>query len=93
MRKEVYRPSVREGALRLPKLRAAAQGNDTAGLYSYCICKRLRVCVCMCVCVCVKSVLFRMRKEVCRPSVREGALGLPKLRAAAQGNDKAGLCS
>ena len=45
MRKEVYRPSVREGALRLPKLRAAAQGNDTAGLYSYCVCKRLRVCV------------------------------------------------
>ena len=86
-RKEVYRPSVREGALGLPKLRAAAQGNDTLGLCTYCNCRRLHVCVS------VKSVLVSMQKEVRRPSVREGALGLPKLRAAAQGNDIVGLGS
>jgi hypothetical protein len=41
------RPSVREGALGLPKLRAAAQGNDTAGLCQRCIRERLHVCVCV----------------------------------------------
>ena len=45
MRTEIYRPSVREGALGLPKLSTAAQGNDTAGPRSRCWCKRRHVCV------------------------------------------------
>ena len=43
-------------------------------------------CVCVCMCGCGRKLfLFRMRKAVGRPSVREGALGLPKLLAATQG--------
>jgi hypothetical protein len=44
-----------------------------------------------CVCVCMGGrnlFLFRVRKAIDRPSVREGALGLPKLLAATQGWDQ-----
>ena len=40
----------------------------------------------------VEFLSLRMRKEVDRSSVREGAQRLPELRAAAQGNVTAGLC-
>ena len=40
----------------------------------------------------VESLSLQMRKEVDRPSVREGAQRLLELRAAAQGHDTVGLC-